>query len=416
MPHLSANVMNRYRIPLFMAIYSHSRLGAYEQCPYRFKLQYIDKIETDVEEGVEAFLGIRVHETLEKLYRDLMHEKKNTLEELLFHLDNEWEKNWNDDIVIVKKQFSKENYHDMARRFVTDYYNSYDPFDQTRTIALEERIHIDLDGNGEYQLQGYIDRLSESKDSRYEIHDYKTNSRLPMPESIRSDRQLALYALGVKEQYPNVDDIRLVWHFLAFDKEITSSRTDQELQEIKDSTIQLIDKIRSTEEFPTSPSGLCNWCEFRGVCKEWAHLEKLENKPANEYLNDPGVKLVNKYAELEKRKKQMTEELYGEINKIQEALLHFAEKEKIDVIYGSDSKVKIQQSSRYSFPSKGTTEMHNLVELLKNAGKWDEIEQLDIHALNNVLKEKTWEEPLMDQIKQYCEYKVKKSVLFRKKT
>jgi putative RecB family exonuclease len=50
-----------------MTVYSHSRLSCFEQCPQKFKLQYIDKVETDVEESVEAFLGSRTHETLEKL-------------------------------------------------------------------------------------------------------------------------------------------------------------------------------------------------------------------------------------------------------------------------------------------------------------------------------------------------------------
>lgn len=49
-----------------MTVYSHSRLSCFEQCPQKFKLQYIDKVETEVEESVEAFLGSRTHETLEK--------------------------------------------------------------------------------------------------------------------------------------------------------------------------------------------------------------------------------------------------------------------------------------------------------------------------------------------------------------
>jgi hypothetical protein len=53
----------------------------------------------------------------------------------------------------------------------------------------------------------------------YEIHDYKTNSRLPLPDYIHADRQLALYVIGVKNNYPDVKDVRLIWHFLKFDKE-----------------------------------------------------------------------------------------------------------------------------------------------------------------------------------------------------
>jgi len=50
-----------------MTVYSHSRLSCFEQCPQKYKLQYIDRMETEVEENIEAFLGSRVHDTLEKL-------------------------------------------------------------------------------------------------------------------------------------------------------------------------------------------------------------------------------------------------------------------------------------------------------------------------------------------------------------
>jgi putative RecB family exonuclease len=56
---------------MLMTVYSHSRLSCFEQCPQKFKLQYIDKVETEVEESIEA---------LEKLYRDLQYQKTDSLE------------------------------------------------------------------------------------------------------------------------------------------------------------------------------------------------------------------------------------------------------------------------------------------------------------------------------------------------
>ena len=116
-----------------MTVYSHSRLSTFEQCPYKFKLRYIDKVKTEVEESVEAFMGVRVHETLEKLYSDLRYQKKNTLEDLLAFLHDKWEKNWNESIVIVKREYTKDNYLKMAEKFVSDYYKQYEPFDQAKT-------------------------------------------------------------------------------------------------------------------------------------------------------------------------------------------------------------------------------------------------------------------------------------------
>ena len=50
-------------------VYSHSRISTFETCPLKFKLRYLDKIEP-LRGNIEAFMGSRVHDTLEKLYRD----------------------------------------------------------------------------------------------------------------------------------------------------------------------------------------------------------------------------------------------------------------------------------------------------------------------------------------------------------
>lgn len=397
-----------------MTIYSHSRLSTFEQCPHKFKLRYIDKVETEVEESVEAFMGIRVHETLEKLYSDLRYQKKNTLLELIGFLDAEWKKNWNDSIIIVKKEYGPKNYKKMARKFVTDYYNRYDPFDQTKTIAIEERILINLDDLGDYKLQGYIDRLTEMKDGYYEIHDYKTNSRLPLPEYIDNDRQLALYSIGVKNRYPDAKDVRLIWHFVAFDKEIDSTRTDEELEELKQNTIQLIDAIESEEEFPTNPSRLCDWCEYKEICREWSHLYSIKDKPANEYLGNPGVQLVNRYAELKAKQRQVKLDLYAEIEKIEEAIVDFAGKNNYGVVVGSNNQVKIKTAIRYACPSKHSKERKELEKLLREQGKWDDVVQLDTSAINKIIQENTWDDEILDVLKGYVKLEESKRLYLSK--
>jgi len=92
---------------------------------------------------------------------------------------------------------------------------------------------------------------------------------------------------------------------------------------------------------------LCDWCEYKEICRQWSHLYKLKDKPANEYLNDSGVKLVNRYAELKAKQKQVKLDLYAEMEKVEEALIKFAEREQVDVVFGSNNKVKINVSKRF---------------------------------------------------------------------
>jgi putative RecB family exonuclease len=401
-------------LPSLMTVYSHSRLSCYEQCPQKFKLQYIDKVETEIEESIEAFLGSRVHEALEKLYRDHDHQKTDSLDELLVFLQTEWKSNWSDAIVIVNTDYTPENYQKMAEKYITDYYKRYHPFDQGRTVALEERILINLDPHGTYKLQGYIDRLTELKDGYYEIHDYKTNSRLPLPEYIRTDRQLALYMIGVKTQYPDVRQVRLIWHFLKFDKEVDSTRTDVQLEELKRSTIQLIDTIEDDEEYIASPGGLCGWCEFKPLCRQWRHSYKVAEQPANEYLKDSGVQLVNKYAELKNKQKQLDSKIEEELEKLEQAIIAFAQKEQVDCVFGSKNKVRITESERYCFPSKNSKERAQLEEVLHKYGKFMEVSQLDTTALGEIIQTGECDPGLLKALEKYVQIEKKKRLYLSK--
>ena len=89
-----------------MAVYSHSRISCFENCPYKYKLKYIDKVSPEIEKTIEAFMGSLVHQALEKLYSDLRYKKVNTAEEIISYYNDQWEKNWNPAILIVRKDFS----------------------------------------------------------------------------------------------------------------------------------------------------------------------------------------------------------------------------------------------------------------------------------------------------------------------
>ena len=50
-----------------MKKFSYSRINTYNQCPQKFKIQYLDKVFSD-KNSIEAFMGQSVHSVLEKLY------------------------------------------------------------------------------------------------------------------------------------------------------------------------------------------------------------------------------------------------------------------------------------------------------------------------------------------------------------
>ena len=370
-----------------MTVFSHSRLSCFERCPFKFKLRYLDKVKATREQGIEAFMGTMVHDTLEKLYKDLRFKKLNSMEELLSWFENHWKKNWNEEIVIVRKQYSPENYLKMGGDYLRDYYKRYHPFEQVRTIALEEKVNISLDQSGKYRLQGFIDRLSYAGKGIYQVHDYKTNFNIPVKQYLEDDRQLALYALAVLHNYHDAKRVKLVWHFLSVDKEVVIEKSPRELEKLKKDTIELIDRIRTEKEFPPTPSRLCDWCEFRAECPVQKHVVKVEGLSVNRYLKEPGVKLVNRYAELKQKQKEFNEKADNELQQLQEAIFKYSEKEGLRVIAGSDFRATLWSKDCIKFPGKNDPGREELEEIIKSSGHWKDASMLDTWELEKLVSE-----------------------------
>lgn len=381
-----------------MPIYSHSRLSTYETCPLQYKLKYIDKIEVEEEEGIEAFLGSRVHEALERLYKDLRYSKLLTLDELVHFYNSVWDKHWNNAVVIRKKELSAQNYKDTGIRCLKDYYSKYAPFNQAVTMGIEELISFSLSEDSRYKIRGYIDRLDRTKDNIYEIHDYKTSGSLPLQKDRDDDRQLALYEIGIREKYSDVKEVKLIWHYLLFDAEISSQRTSAQLEDLRKGTIALIDRIEADTEFKHRESNLCDWCDYWAHCPAKKHLIKVEALPPEQFLAEDGVTLVNKYTAIWHK----LIELEMEEDKIKEAIAAYAKREGIGSIIGSDHIVKVKFEESIRFPKTKTDDRVELEKLIKELGLWDKMSQLNTKALAKAVKFGKLDEELAEKIKQFA--------------
>jgi putative RecB family exonuclease len=379
-----------------MPIYSHSQLSTYRQCPLKYKLRYRDRIKRATE-SIEAYLGTMVHETLKKCYDDARLTKLNSLEELLEYYRQTWEGNWHDSVVINKPDLSAAHYQALGQKMIESYYQRHAPFDADITIATEMRLNFALDDETKYRLVGFIDRLTCAGDGAYEIHDYKSSAYLPAQAEADNDRQLALYQIGLKQRWPDIQDIRLVWHYLAFDKKIVSTRSEEDISRLVSETAHLINEIELAEDFPPQESGLCNWCEYPDLCPLRKHQFTVEALPANQYLKEPGVKLVNRYAEL----KEQVSQAEAEMNQVREALIEYARREAVTMITGSDHKASVKYHRKLKFPGKNEAGRKELDHTIIAAGKWPEVSHLDTSELVRVIESGLWDRELIDEVAKY---------------
>jgi putative RecB family exonuclease len=245
-------------------VYSHSRLSCFEQCPRKYQYRYVDEIEVEEAQGIEAFTGTMVHLSLQHLHEEAAEGRILGAKELLERFESLWKENYDATCVkIVKRGTTCSEYRMGARIGLQAYHRRYHPFDGGEMVGMEHEVRFTV---GKHRFVGYIDMLRSAGDGVYEVHDFKTGRRLPSPGDLKADRQLALYEIGVRQNFPDAREVRLKWHYLAHDKELTSSRTAKELRDLEGRVSELVDRLEAADRFPCRSGPLCRWCEYDGIC------------------------------------------------------------------------------------------------------------------------------------------------------
>lgn len=374
-----------------MKIYSHSKIETFRQCPRKFFYRYIAKVELEeAPQQIATFMGSRVHDCLEHLYERVGKGIVPTPEALKERFDAAWKEQWTKDIVIHDKEMTDADYRKLGWRCVEQYYRRFHPFDQALVMGLEQEIRFSLDGEGKYRMVGYIDRLAKTADGTWQIHDYKTNSRLPTQADKDGDPQLAYYEIGVRQMWRGIKRVELVWHFLQFDHAIVSTRTPELLKELKTAAITTIKDIEKRDQvekgFPISEGPLCDYCDYEQICPARKHLYQVRVMPESKLAKEPAVKLVDRWATLEAQRQALRGEqgaLEAQIDEVRLALVDLAKREGLELVAGRDKEVVVKHVEKVMFPRKGE-EPEKAAELesaLRATKWWKELSTLNAAQL-----------------------------------
>ncbi len=347
-------------------------------------MRYVDKAVPLLGPSIESYMGKIVHEALEWLYDTLVNRDLASKKELIDYYNKKWNSAWNNEIRIVKQEFDSDHYKNIGEQCLDMYYERYKPFDQAPILGLEKRIYIDLpDGK---KAMGIIDRLDKKSPTHFEVHDYKTSNRVMKQSQADIDRQLSLYALGIQQNFPEVETVDLIWHFVKFDEEVISKRSQSQLEKVALETSSKIDMLESAVELgdlPTSKSILCDWCEYRKQCPEFTNI--IKDSEIIETIDD-FIKFS--YSDIPEDDKNFI------LATLEDKIRLFSHQTGRKTLSGTNHKVVLETIFRRIPPDEGDLRWYGLQDSLKEFG----ISDVDLDTLFNsdLLNDKQ-----RDSLKQY---------------
>lgn len=235
--------------------FSYSRVSTFKQCPYRWKLQYLDGLTTipSTDPTDALYLGTACHTGIEK-----------TVEEA-----------------------------------IAQYYSNYPVIDDAHiheAMKLEYIISkakkILPDGKYEvlienYDFKGFIDLLVPKGNGHYDIMDFKYSNNV---ERYMQSGQLHIYKYYYELTHPGhvIDNLYFVFlpktqirqkkteTLLQFRKRLLETLSGMEVQVVKvdydpEKVAQYLSDIQTIEsatEYPKNCTRLCDWCQFQSYCEK----------------------------------------------------------------------------------------------------------------------------------------------------
>lgn len=242
---------------------SYSRISTYSECPKKFELKYIQKLETPVHWYFSY--GKSLHAVLEKLlsccigsdgqlYSDDVPLFPTSLSKLL---DDVW----------IADGYTDQAYEEKQRREALRVLTAFFPvFRSTwsQMLYAERPISIELDG---IPFVGIVDRIDRVDGNVLRIVDYKSSKPRETSTLTMHRFQVALYAAALQQQ----DDFRD--HRFILQTYYLRENLKAEMSEGTDACIakarQIVSRTASrilAGDFHAKRSRSCRLCDFRDSC------------------------------------------------------------------------------------------------------------------------------------------------------
>lgn len=407
-------------------MYSFSQLQVYIQCPLKYRYKYIDKIPAkEFVESAASLLGKIVHESLEKLYKDINVFNTPTQEGLIafyYNLrttkeaevkNNQWE-------MVIHGDFTLEDYKRRGELYLNKYYEKHQPFEDIKVIDTELDFVFDLTDDMKFKM--IVDRLDKIGDT-FIISDYKTNQKLPTEDKDNYIEQLTLYGIWIKQKYGKYfEHLKAKLYFLHFDIEDERDLTKERMDIVAEKYIWIIKEIDSNKWnfalgnkkiFVAKQSSLCMFCDYQTMCPLFNYINTDEEVISS--LSEKTIKaLVDDFANI---KTQMSD-LEKQEEWLKNIFLEYIQTKDPDnekweyLIQGTEQDVKISSTPKFSVINK-----EDFIAKIKELGLFDKYADIARQKVNDLFgktKEVSIDE-FANIVKEDVSYNIRKVKKAKKK-
>ena len=227
--------------------YSFSKINLYEQCPRKYKFQYIDKLGVWIP-NIATERGSFIHLLLENHTKD----KKTKFK---FHIATEEQQKECFDIftTFLDSDIGKET---MVSDAIAEL-----SFGMKIT---ETGLDICNYGDKSALFRGKIDHTIFKDKDTIRVIDFKTGKVSPFPMPL----QLIMYAIYLFYKYPDVNTIETLFLYVEHLEEKQYIFKREHLTASTEKLLEKIITIENDETFDKKPSALCSYCDFKtvGLC------------------------------------------------------------------------------------------------------------------------------------------------------
>jgi hypothetical protein len=179
-----------------------------------------------------------------------------------------------------------------------------------------------------------------------------------------------------------VREVTLVWHYVATDLEVRSTRTSQQLDELRFRVLAKIREIEAQSSFPAKTSALCDWCDYKPLCPAWKHLFQTSTLPEQERILEDGVALVDEYLEVTGE----LSALKARQDDLRDRIAARAAADGIDRIFGTGGSIKVYRFPSVSCPDSKDPRRAAFEAEVRALGLWNQFSSLSGYQLSKAVQ------------------------------